>query len=185
MRLALGVSLLVVAACASSGSTSSTAARPATETIRIQGAGALSTAASGPSTSARTLAAPIDRAWRALPAVYDSLGIAVATVDAASHTIGNPALKARFRLGKTSLSRYLDCGDTQMGPSADSYEVTINVTTRLTAPEAASTAVETSLEATARPVQFAQAPSRCSSKNVLEPRVADMLAKLLGAAPQR
>ena len=187
MRLLPALSLVVITACASSGSssTSTSATRP-TQDVRIEGAGTLTTVASGPATSTSTLPYAIDQVWRVLPAVYDSLGIPVTTVDAATHTVGNDGLKVRFRLGKVALSRYLDCGNTQIGASADSYEVFLVVRTHLRPGEGTSTAAETALEASARSVQFAQSATRCSSKNALEPKVGELVGKLLAAAtPQR
>ena len=185
MRLLPALSLVVITACASSGSSSSTTATRPTQDVRIEGAGTLTTVASGPATSTSTLPFAIDQVWRVLPAVYDSLGIPVTTVDAATHTIGNDGLKVRFRLGKVALSRYLDCGNTQIGASADSYEVYLTVHTRLRPGEGASTAAETALEASARSVQFAQSATRCSSKSALEPKVGELVGKLLAAAPSR
>jgi len=190
MRIVLGLSLALVCGCASSGagggpssSAKSAPSAPVSQTVRVDGAGSMNVASSGPSTSAKTLPYAMDRVWGALPAVYDSLGIPVTTYDGTQHVIANDGFKARFRLAKVSLSRYLDCGDTQMGPSADSYEVFLSVRTQLSPAEAGSTTAVTSLEASARPVQFSQPPSRCSSRNVLEPRVAELVGRALAKSP--
>jgi hypothetical protein len=186
MRSLLALCLAAAAACASSGgSATPSSTAPATQTVRIDGVGTLNVRGSGPSASVKTLPFAIADAWRVLPAVYDSLGIPITRVDAAQFAIANDGLKVRARLGKTSLSRYLDCGDTQMGPSADNYEVYMTIGTMLRSTGPSSTIVETVLEASARPIQFAQAASKCSSKGELEPRVFAMLTAMLATAPHR
>ena len=191
MRTIPALSLVLLgAACASSGSTaasappSTTARAPVTETLRIEGGGTFGTSVTT-ATTTKTLPFSIDQVWRVLPAVYDSLGIPVATLDAASHTVGNDGFKTRFRLRKVSLSRYLDCGSSPAGPSADDYEVTMAVHTQLAPGAASSTTATTTLEASAKPVQFSQPPTRCSSRGVLEPRVGDLIATLLAAGVKR
>ncbi|AHG89286.1 hypothetical protein J421_1749 [Gemmatirosa kalamazoonensis] len=181
MRALLPLVALVVAACASSGGAPT---GRATETVRIDGVGTLNMAGASTTASVTSLAYPIDQAWAALRTVYDSLAIPVTTQDPATHTIANDGFKIRNRLGKTALSRYVECGNTQMGPSADSYEVYLSVTTHLKPADAGNTSVESTVEATARPVQFAQAPSRCTSKGELETRIATQLRTAL-AQPKR
>ena len=90
--------------------------------------------------------------------------------------IANEGMKARGRLNKVAISKYLDCGNTQMGPSADTYEVYLVIGTLLRPVASNKTVVETALQASAKPIQFSQAPSRCSTKGELESRVASMAA---------
>lgn len=185
MRPASLLTLAVLAAaCASTGG-SGTSSRPVTQTVRIDGAGSLNIANSTATAAVATLPFSVEQAWSALPAVYDSLSIPVTHADAAGHVLANEGLKVRARLGKTALSRYLDCGNTQMGPSADNYEITLAIATQLKPSGSASTTVETTLEATAKSIQFAQSATKCSSKGVLEPRVSVLLTSLLAAKGAR
>ncbi|MGH7677271.1 MAG: hypothetical protein ACRENU_02315 [Gemmatimonadaceae bacterium] len=126
---------------------------------------------------ADTVWTPIDRVWKAMPAVFAVLEVPIERFDAESNTIGNSALKLYRRLGKTPLTRYLDCGTTQIGPNADSYEVSLTVLTKLSRPPAdtANTTVVTTVEAMARPIQFRGDFVRCSSKGALEARVIEIL----------
>jgi hypothetical protein len=186
MRSPLALVLVALTACASSGGSATPASgSPASQTVRIDGVGSLNVRGSDPSASVKTLPFAIADVWRVLPAVYDSLGIPVTRAEQAQYTIANDGMKVRARLGKASLSRYLDCGNTQMGPSADNYEVYLTIGTMLRSTGPATTVVETALDASARPIQFAQAPSKCSSRGELEPRVFAMLMAMLATTPRR
>lgn len=123
---------------------------------------------SGSGESSATIAEPIELVWRALPKALDSLGITVNTADQTRYLIGAEATKVRQRLGKAPLSRYLDCGQAQIGPNADSYDVTLTVLVQLQKGIPGTTNVSTTVEATAKPIAYAQAPSECSSKGTLE-----------------
>jgi hypothetical protein len=116
----------------------------------------------------------MDQVWRALPAAYDSLGISVQTLDPVKHRIGNDGVALRRRLKTTPLSRFIDCGSTQLGPNADDYDVRLAVLTEIHAVEG-GTAVTTTLLASARPANYAQDPSSCSSRGVLEQRIIDVV----------
>jgi hypothetical protein len=116
----------------------------------------------------------VDQVWTILPAVYDSLGIPVRTLDAVKRTIGNAGLAVRRRLKSTPLSRFIDCGSTQLGPNADDYDVRLTLLTEVRAVDGGST-VTTTLEAVARPVNYAQEYSACSSRGVLEQRIIDVV----------
>jgi hypothetical protein len=139
-------------------------------TIRIRG--------TDTQASAATLPYPIARVWAVLPSVLDSLGVPIADMDAAHHLVGNSALKIRQRLGKTPLSRYLDCGATQGFPSADTYDIQLSVLSQLEADPTGSTKIGTFVQAVGRP-GFGGESINCSSKTTLERLVADqVLARL-------
>ena len=128
------LSVVTLAACASGGST----ATGSPETMRVVGGGGLASGAvnirgASATASVSKVAFPVDVAWRALPAVYDSLRIPPTTLDARTHHFGNEGMKIRQRLGTVALSKYIDCGQAQIGPSADSYDVFLTVTTTLRA----------------------------------------------------
>ncbi len=174
MRLLL-FTLALLPACASSSTSSSTKAQgPSTQTIHGGAAGSL-TVANSSSNDVIHLAYAPDAVWRIMPSVYDSLGITLTTIDQASKTIGNSALKIRQRLGKAPLSRYLDCGNSQIGPSADSYDVILSVLSVVTPEGASGTKVSTTVDAQAKPVTYNQAYSRCSSRGGIESRIAELV----------
>lgn len=174
MRSLVMLSLIAFSACASSGTGAS--ARP--ETVRIVGGTGgvtqLSTVAEDRPNITR-FHAPPDHVWRALPGIYEAIAIPVGQSDAATHTIGNPSFRMRRQLGNVPLSRYFDCGRTQGGPSADSYELHLSVLTQVQQGEGAGSIVSTSIQAMAKPVSFAGDFVRCSSKGALEARIVELL----------
>lgn len=173
MRLLFARVAIVIGltACASS---SAAPTRTSTETLRVLGSeGGAVTLTSSTVANVSHVPFTVEQVWGVLPAIYDSLGIPISTLDATERAIGNAGLNLRRRLGNVSLSRYIDCGNTQIGENADSYDVHLKVITRVQPAEGGMAAVATTVEAAAKPVTFAQAYSRCSSKGVLEKRLAD------------
>lgn len=121
------------------------------------------------------VAAPIDRVWRALPATFDSLGIPGAVVDAAARRYGSTGFRVRRRLGTAPVSRYFDCGQTQIGENADEYNVQLQVVVTLSTGTAGTTNVEVLLDALARPVAFSQGYQACSTRGTLDARLIERL----------
>jgi hypothetical protein len=129
--------------------------------------------------SAHQFAFPIDAVWKILPAVFDSVSVPVGLLDPASHTIGNRGFKLRGKLGKVPLGRYIDCGTTQIGPNAESYDITLTLTAALSPQAGGGTSMTINMEASAKPLAFAQEPFRCSTKGGLEKRVVDLTNALV------
>jgi hypothetical protein len=168
MRALVVLSLALLSGCASS---SGGTAKPASETMRVSGAGSLRMAAMDQTTDAK-IGFPVGKVWHALPAAYEQLGIPITQADDATHTIANGGLKIRRELGKTSLSRYIDCGTTQIGENADSYDVYLTITTHVDEePTSGLSILRTTFEAMARPIAFSRDYARCSSKGELEKRI--------------
>lgn len=116
-----------------------------------------------------------DAVFRVMTAAYDSLGIPITGLDPAKKTIENNGVKIRNRLGKMPISTYLDCGNSQIGPNADSYDVYLNISTRVMADGGGASKLATLLEAQARPATYNQAYSVCTTKGVLEQKLADVV----------
>lgn len=178
-RLILLVSLAGLAACASSGS----AGGGSTVTTRTQQIGSADVGRLNVTTvveaDVTTVPFDADAVFRVLPSVLDSLGLPVATIDPAGKSIGNPGFKIRNRLGKTPLSMILDCGNTQIGPNADSYDVYLKVMTTVSGAGAGSARIATLVEAQARPATYNQAYNSCATKGYLEPRLVDLVTRRL------
>lgn len=170
------VSCLSFVACVTS---SGAAGSPATsETVRVGGgAGGTMTAEIHPTVNAIGAVIPftIDRTWGAVRTAYDSLSLPVAAFDAATHTITSPTLRLRRRLGETALSKYINCGNTQGGQSADSYEIQLTAQTVLQAADARTTRVLSTVSAQGRPITLAGEYTRCTSTGNLERRVAELV----------
>jgi hypothetical protein len=124
--------------------------------------------------SVATLPFSTEQVWRTMPAVFEALGVPLTTIDPKKHAIGNEGFKIRQRLGTVPLSKYIECGTTQIGPNADSYEVYITLMTEVQQGPPGAATISTTFEAAARPLNFAQEYSRCSSKGVLEPKIVEI-----------
>jgi hypothetical protein len=177
MRSFAVLAFIPLAACAPSQSPGTP--QPEDQTVRVRGM----TDASGLRMTSNTMAktdtlwTPFDAVWKALPSVYATLEIPIEQFNAETNTIGNSALKLYRRLGKFPLTRYLDCGQTQIGPNADSYEVMLSVLTtiRKARADSANTVVSTTVSGMARPIQFRGDYVQCSSKGALENRFLEVL----------
>jgi len=167
MRVVFAAAVLAVMACARS--THPGSSTPTSESVRVVGdaaGGSIRMASSDNVTTATVPFAP-DKVWTVLSMVYDSLGVPIETVDSRRMLLGNTGFKVRQRLGKTALSKLIDCGKTQGFPSADTYDVHLNVTTLVQAKDGGST-LSTQVESAARPMAFAGEYVRCSSLGTLE-----------------
>lgn len=175
MRATVLISLVTLSGCASS---SAVPGHPTpTETVRIVGLTGAVALTTSPTVAARidTFPAPLDEVWRILPAAYDSLAIPPTSLDAANHVVGNAGLKVRGRLGNVPLTRYLDCGDSQGAPSAETYEIHLSIFTQVQPGRSGTATVATTVQASGRPVAFSGEYVRCASKGVLESRLVDRL----------
>lgn len=169
-----------LAGCASGGG-ASTAPSPVSQTVLSAPGRSGGLSMTGvDATNVQTLAFAPDQVFRMLPNVLDSLGIPVAMLEPSKRSIGNPAFKIRQRLKGTPLSRFIDCGSsTQVGANADTYDVSLVVIADVAAAAANSSRVTLTFEAVAKPVNFSQQYSRCSSRGSFESRFFDVLkAKL-------
>ncbi len=182
MVVVLSIAILTGCGSSRSSGTPEPVVGTRTETVRVGGVGAQQgttmTTVSSVSPGVATVFSPIDEVWRVLPAIYDSLGIPVDRLDHAKHVIGNTGFRLRRRLGGVSLTRYLDCGHAQGGPSAETYEVNLSVLTELQPAQRGTTAA-TVVQATARPVTFVGEHTPCKSTGGLEKSIARLLGDLL------
>lgn len=173
MRCIPILAVVAVCGCASAGQSSSS-----TQTVSVEGAGSLRINSNATAVT-KDVPFPLDRVWRLMPAVFDSLGIPITRIDPATHMIANEGAKARQRLKGVAFSQYFECGASQIGPNADSYDIFYTVTTQVTTTGPASARIATLVEASARPVSFAQEYSRCTSKGTLEAKIADLVRSKL------
>lgn len=134
----------------------------------------------GPDVGAVTLRASVDDVWEALIATYAELGIPVTMRDVSTLTLGNGELKVRRRLGKVPLATYIDCGDTQGGRSADTYEVMLSIYSQIQSVGPNTNRVMSSFQSMGRPVSIASDYRRCSSTGALERSFGELLRKHLG-----
>lgn len=174
MRTLVAVSLVGAIGCASgSGAAPMSSSGQAQQSLSVVGSSSSMSInpATGPNINNLDFAP--DRIWRVLPAAFDSIGVPVTQIDPVQRVMGNPGFKIRQRIGTVALSRYVDCGTTQIGPNADSYDVYLTVLVQVR-PSGTGSVITTNFESAARPITFAQDYSRCTSRGSLE-------AKLLAA----
>lgn len=122
---------------------------------------------------------PLAKVWSSLPAVFDSLGVPVTLLDPKQNLIGAQDTKVRVRVGGVALSRYFDCGTTQIGANADSYEILLTLLARLKPAPANTTTIEVTVRAMARPLAFRQAYSDCQPKatGTIDERLVEILRR--------
>jgi hypothetical protein len=176
MRAFLVLLMLATTSCGARSGTKAPGAVVA-ESIRVDGVeGTALQANTFVSNDANTfqLLQPIEKVWGAMSAVYEALGVPVNQFDPTSHTVAASNVKVRRRLGKVPLSRYLDCGNAQGVPSADTYEINLTMLTTLK-PGATGTIASTTVEALGRSISMNGTWIRCSSLGLLERRLAETL----------
>lgn len=180
-----GASLFMIALVAACASSAGTASAPASQTMRVvgpNGTQSVNLAGSTDPSSSRTLPYSVEQVWKALPGVLESLGIPIQTMDPTKRVVGNAGFNIRGRLKNVPLSRYIDCGNsTEIGPNADNYEVHMVFLAAVRAAEGNHSSVSLTFDVVAKPVNFAQDYSQCTSKTVLESRLFDALAARLAS----
>lgn len=118
----------------------------------------------------------VDAVWAALPAVYQTLGIANAGVlNADSRLFGRQSMRAYRKLGDRGLSRVIDCGSGYAG-DAETYDITLTVVTQLQ-PAGTTTSVRSWVEASGRQQATSSTPVRCRSLGVLERDIGRLLSQ--------
>lgn len=123
------------------------------------------------------VAASPEKAWSALPLVYQELGIAGKVLDPGSRTFG----LRRFRTGQIGGRRtdeYVRCASQSMGPSAVAgYRLELSVVSRVESSPGGQAAVSTHVTGSASAIDgTSTAPVRCVSTGGLEERIARMLS---------
>src|SRR5438105_2089845 len=174
-RTTIGISAFAIVACSSA-----TTATQRTESTYIPGAGVLSiTSENG--TVGVVMGAPLQSVWRVLPIAFDSVGIQLTLIDPKKHLMANEGFKVRQKLKNERLSTYFECGTTQVGPNADSYELYVTVNAFLEPIKGDSTRAKMTVAITAsgKPLQFSQDYSRCTTKTLLERKMLDVVAGIL------
>lgn len=178
MRILGPAALLLAAACSSTHTPDPDPTVGPANTVRVAGSNATGVSNNAlrvsPSydVAVDTIYAGVAPIWSALPAIYTALSIPLTTADNQSLRFGNEGMKIRRRLGETSLIKLLDCGRTQIGQNADSYEILMSVVTTLRRHDENTTVIATAVEASGKPLQFGGSETRCRTKGELEKQIA-------------
>ena len=174
---------LLLSACASAGAPGAAAPEGLTRTMVTQATGGTADVELfvDRSASRQKVGGQPAAVLSALPLAYAEVGFEGAgPVQGRPQTVGAVVPKLRRTLGKTNLSRYLDCGRTAAGlENADVQLVRMTVTTEVKAVDGGSE-IATQVSATSTSVENSNYPVDCSSKGVLELRIAEALTSRLG-----
>lgn len=118
------------------------------------------------------ISAPAGRAFEAVRAAYDSLGIPVGAIDSRTLTLGNNGYRMRNSIAGVRMSRYFDCGGgANTAPNAERYTVHIIIASQIKS-AGKDAEVRTALDATARPEGMTVSSVRCASTARLERQIA-------------
>lgn len=147
------------------------------ESTYIPGASVMSVSGENGTISV-VIGAPLQTVWRLLPTAFDSVGVSLTLVEPKTHLMANEGFKIRQKLKNERLSTYFECGTTQVGPNADSYELFLTVRSYLepVKGDSARTRMTVAVTGAGKPLQFSQDYSRCTSKTMLERKMLDVVA---------
>lgn len=181
--LALLVATATTVACGGSGSSTPGAAPPpqrvATERIVTADGAMMQMNTMNIDTDVRLFSTgTVDEVWSVLPAVYAELGIPLSLNEPANKTLGNLGWRTRRQIARVPMQRYLDCGSSGTIANAETYNITMTITTTAKPNPAGGSVVSTALTATGRnPVTSSTSDVRCASTGDLEIRIRDMVQK--------
>ena len=119
---------------------------------------------------------PAADVWAAAQRVYVDLAIATETLDP-THRFLAGAASARRQFASKSLSQFVDCGSTLMGPNADTYNVRMHIQTQVDSTGPAEARVRTIVQTTA--ASDGGNTVQCSTKGGLERTIGDRITALL------
>lgn len=127
------------------------------------------------------LASPMEPAWTALKATYGELGIPVTTQVEASHLVENASFTARRRVGTVPMQKIVDCGNKQGIPNAESFEITMAISSYLVENPAGGRDLVTRIEASGVSPYFSgSARVNCPSLGELERVIGQMVRSKWG-----
>ena len=171
LRHTAAASIVFLAACASGSSVPST---PPQRVLAISDQGTLR-ADEGVAADSVIEAAP-EAAFAALQSAYKDLGIEIKVLDPGTHTIGSNRFSRMYQLDGVQLSKYVGCGTTPTGLAADSYRVTMQLTSRVR-PSTSGSRVETQLTAYAEDLASSTGKISCITRGALEQRIHALAVK--------
>lgn len=171
------VLLLLVAACASSGTTADTPKQAAI----FQSAETGTLLTERPRASVMNIAATASNVWLAVKSVYAEMDIPVVVDNPASHQLGNSNFfKSRVLAGQ-SMTNFVDCGSGMTGPKAASYRIYISLLTQVLPQANGTTTVQTTFVPMGQDVSSGSSDRiPCGSTGRLEQLFLDRVKATLG-----
>lgn len=142
--------------------------------IRTGDGGVIETQASeGSAVQEYGIAAPLSKAWAALPDVFEQMGFEPTRGDPRGRILGFENVRMR-RIDGDRPSRYLDCGQGVTGANADSYDIYLSLLAQIV-PSAEGSRLRVRTMATARNAAHGGVSVNCATNGRLEARVAEVL----------
>jgi hypothetical protein len=179
MRPVWILSAISSVACASGGSSPGTLQSPSERVVARDNEAVIRTAVA-PNAKATIPAEPA-RVFASLKAVFEELGIPVATVDAAVSQVGNTNFWRMRKLGNERISPYLSCGNSVTGVIADDYRIYMSVTSQVRPDGKGGAELETAFTAFARNIDgSASERIACGTTGQLEERIRQGVLRALG-----
>jgi hypothetical protein len=181
MRLTRKIELVVLFFAVGCASTSNPGAntRPRAETVTIDVPNAPSSRVvirDDPASTTASLTVSPAQAWAAVPSAFAALGIPVVMLDS-THRFVRGAASAYHQFQRSPVSRFLDCGSTLVGPTADTYHIQLIIESQVDSVSDAAAVVRTRVGATG---SGSGGTVRCSTTGSLERLVNDQVKALLG-----
>lgn len=121
------------------------------------------------------IVAPVDSVWKVLPGVFIELGVDPGTVDQQQHFIANTSFTARHRLGDANVSKYVDCGSSMSGKTADQATVTMSLVVQVVPDSGDISKLRAQFDGFATMDGAVANRIQCTSTGVLEARIARMV----------
>ena len=192
MRASLLIGLLLVGACASSGTQAGDVGNPGggdadanVKHVELNGGQAFpgSIDLSGDAQSRvpatwHPMKATPERTWAYLPIAYSKLGLSITRYDSASHIIEGERLRSGADFGGKQLSAMMNCGDVAGMPNVTRFEINIMVRSGVKGSGNNST-VASVVTATAKPGGVSGNQMPCTVSNLAADRVAAAVAEAL------
>jgi len=184
-RTTIGAACLAFATgCASSTATPTTdiAVTPMSQqvTLASQQSIRLNTTATTVAIS-EPIALGADSAYNLLLKVYADLQVPITSMDSRQRMAGNPNFKVRRRLGGVGLVKYLDCGNKDGTPNAETYDVVLNIVSAVGGATPGRSTVSTRVDAIAsHPVFGSSNQLVCTTTGELEKRIAAAVKEKAG-----
>jgi hypothetical protein len=120
--------------------------------------------------------------WKTVLVTYSDLKLPITALDVEKHRISSSEARAPRKLGGKSLREYVDCGSGLAGARVDSHDVAYTLVTVVSPAGADSTAVHSTLVASASDRGgTSTGPVACSTTGRLEKRIAQLIALKLGS----
>lgn len=170
--------------CASGGSsgpelTPSSVVSTTTLAGGVDGVSAVNTVNSATANETRVMGS-VDATWAALKSVYASLEIPLAVSDEEKKLLGNNGFRTRRRVGPVPMYRALDCGGESGMPNAETYDITMDITSLVLPSGDGNARLQTLIQASGqRATGNNPNPVRCTSMGALEKRIGEMVQKIV------